>query len=825
MVFWVAASSPSRIEQGFLDIARSLSVPCQSNSAIEVVVRWLRERSSSDWIVVLDDFQAGEVKSSLESPHAGNNAVSQSSTLIFQNTGLLDLGNLNYSSFVSEETRLLVTIPNHPDSIAMLRRKLSPTPYPERDLRDLVQALQYSPLAITLAACYIKENAIGPQDYLAEFMSLQSELEAPFVWHSELSQEQREIPKSVVRAFLLAVKQVRMENSDAIEILSLATVLDRQIIPTALLFHSHYGVRPFHRAIAKLQAFSLISKRRLGENYSMNRCVQQLCEICLRSQGKFGYWKKQVLVLIAKRYGQGDQSFWRICEMINPHAHKSLVDSKFVDRSCMPHGVLLRCMASYEQLQGNYIGAYEKYIEAHAIFQESGEYGKNHRETFSIAERAAGVLTFLDRNEEAEVKINEVRGDMERTLGAEDHQFLASGDTLAKIYVDQGKYGQAEELYRKALKANVEAHHETHVDSLTIKSNLALLLRDQGKYDEAETYFRETLEGSKLERDMDHPDTLHSMSNLATVLTRQGKYVDAEKLNSEALAISERVQGPEHPDTLSMLNNLAIDLANLGRYEEAEQMHRRHVAVKERTLGRENSNTIVAKLNLAVLLDKMGKLGESEKEYEEALNANLKLLGEDNKTTLNLWSSLGVVYLKQKKYEKAENMIRKSLEQREKLLGSEHQLTLISRNNLAGVMQRLGRYEEAEKGFRDVLLTASRTMGDNHPQVLRARNNLGELLREAKMKLDESETLLRNARTGRRKELGKDHPDTLVTTYNLAHLLHDKRLFDNAEPLYKEALEGMTERLGEYHSSTIDCAKNFRLMVEERGRAATATDN
>jgi tetratricopeptide (TPR) repeat protein len=356
------------------------------------------------------------------------------------------------------------------------------------------------------------------------------------------------------------------------------------------------------------------------------------------------------------------------------------------------------------------------------------------------------------------------------------------------------------------------------------------LLRDRGNYEEAETLLRESLEGTKLERELDHPDTLQRMSNLATLFVRQGKYNEAETLTREALDISERVQGPDHPDTLGMVNNLGIALTQLGRYSEAEGMHRRHVEAKKSTL---DSSYVGAKINLAVLLDKMGKIEDSAREYEAALDANETLCGEgdSNPTKLNLWSSLGVIYLKQgtlaraegehakatDKFTKAGNMIEKSLRQREILLGETHQLTLITRNNLGGVKQRLGKYAEAQMGFEEVLqLAAKAEMGDDHPFVLRTTNNLGELLRESKINLEHAKDLLNIALAGRERALGASHPDTLTTMYNLAHRLHDGKDFEKAEELYKKALKGLKERLGPDHSTTRDCDKNFRRLLEEK---------
>ena len=49
-------------------------------------------------------------------------------------------------------------------------------------------------------------------------------------------------------------------------------------------------------------------------------------------------------------------------------------------------------------------------------------------------------------------------------------------------------------------------------------NNLAALLDSQGKYEEAEKIYRQTLALSEKVLPKDHPDTLMSMNNLAFVL-------------------------------------------------------------------------------------------------------------------------------------------------------------------------------------------------------------------------------------------------------------------------------------------------------------------
>src|SRR3546814_4293686 len=60
--------------------------------------------------------------------------------------------------------------------------------------------------------------------------------------------------------------------------------------------------------------------------------------------------------------------------------------------------------------------------------------------------------------------------------------------------------------------------------------------------------------------------------------------------------------------------------------------------------------------------------------------------------------------------------------------------------------------------LRDVLARRLQALGPDHLEVARARNDLGAVLRRTG-KLEECETLYRQAIATRRAQLGDDHPD------------------------------------------------------------------
>ena len=80
--------------------------------------------------------------------------------------------------------------------------------------------------------------------------------------------------------------------------------------------------------------------------------------------------------------------------------------------------------------------------------------------------------------------------------------------------------------------------------------NLAGLYQAQGRYGEAEPLFKRALEVNERVLGPEHPDTLTSVNNLAALYLVQGRYGEAEPLYKRVIEASERVLGKEHPHTL-----------------------------------------------------------------------------------------------------------------------------------------------------------------------------------------------------------------------------------------------------------------------------------
>jgi tetratricopeptide (TPR) repeat protein len=89
-------------------------------------------------------------------------------------------------------------------------------------------------------------------------------------------------------------------------------------------------------------------------------------------------------------------------------------------------------------------------------------------------------------------------------------------------------------------------------------------------------------------------------------------------------------------------------------------------------------------------------------------------------------------------------------------------------------------------------------------------------------KYDEAVPLFREALEIDRETLGDRHPNTLASINNLGHLLEAKGDLAAAEPLHREALKVQRETLGNRHPNTRTSINNLGLLLEAKGDLAAA---
>ncbi|OCK74142.1 TPR-like protein [Lepidopterella palustris CBS 459.81] len=684
-VFWVHTSSAAKFEEGYRNIAERVGIPSWGRPEADIlrlVSSWLCDETNGRWFMILDNaddssvfFNKGDGSKSNEGSGSAPPGDSLSDFLPQSPNGsiLITSRNRELAYRLTERASDVIKVEpmDQGHALALLTKKIG-RDYSEHDAVELLQALDYMPLAITQAAAYISHRE--PHTTISKYLQdlRRSDGERASLLKKEVGDAHTDgrASNSIIATWQMSFEHIRQDYPSAASLLSLMSLFDRQRIPELLLKHNYQEDSTgdkFEDDIYTLSSYSLIRTNIDSNEFEMHRLVQFSMRTWLELNRELETWKEKYISIMDETFPVGRFENWSICQALFPHAKEIL---------------------SYRPVSNDFM---EQWASV----------------AFKIAWYAAETGSYKT----AEVMGRRALEAREKMLGKEHPDTLTSISNLASVLQNQGKYKAAEEMNRRALEGRDNALGKEHPDTLTSVSNLALVLQYQGKYKAAEEMNRRALEAMEKALGKEHLDTLTSVSNLASLLQFQGNYEAAEEMNRRVLEGREKALGKEHPDTLISVSNLASVLQYQGKNVAAEEMNRRALEEKEKVLGKEHPDTLTSVSNLASVLQHQGKYKAAEEMNRQALEGREKVLGKEHPDTLTSVSNLASVLHHQGRYEAAEEMNRRAMEGREKALGKEHPDTLTSVSNLASVLQHQGKNEAAGELHRRALEEREKTLG------------------------------------------------------------------------------------------------------------------
>lgn len=132
-----------------------------------------------------------------------------------------------------------------------------------------------------------------------------------------------------------------------------------------------------------------------------------------------------------------------------------------------------------------------------------------------------------------------------------------------------------------------------------------------------------------------------------------------------------------------------------------------------------------------------------------------------------------------------------------------------------------GRFAEALEGSLALLARAERELGPDHPETLLVVNNLA-VLYDALGRYTEAEPLYQRAISANERRFGPEHPDTLLAFHNLGALYDSMGRYAEAEQLIQRALAARERVLGAEHPDTLQSLHGLASVFELQGRYAEA---
>lgn len=713
---------------------------------------------------------------------------------------------------------------------------------------SLRQELEDQPFALVLAATYMRENDCSVKDYISQICDLRA---------STSFELTAGVPDPVCFAVHLSFACAGTQNPRSAALLSTMSVLETGDIPEAILIGEKESLRSFHGAVRRLRGFGLIRVSPDETMLSLELPIHICAQTELRRQGRLCEWQQKAVSLLSAVFPHGDSSQWRACDVLMPHVDRVLLyDLSYEsdDEARMEHAILLKNVGSYLELHGNFDAAFKKLDQVLKLYKSEGKpniaysdaiYDESALLVRTVEKKIVNTLITQGKFKEAEARAQIIQAKLTASSKKSDSRLLEAllfSNTMGSILHRQGRFKEAEPLYKEALEANIILHDKSHVDSFNIETNLAQLYVDMGKYKAARAMHKTLVADQERILGPTHHNTIYARQMLAKAMAAEGDYSAAAETNEEVLRLAEQVLGSKHPDTLSTKNDLAIAMKELGNFSRSEALHREVLACRlelgsaGKTAAGEAAaeadiNVISSRTNLATVLEKQGKYADAASILEVALASASSELGDRHPVTLTITNTLGLVFLRQGKFTEAESMIAPLLGINEELYGKDHAKTMTVRNNLGGCLQRQGRWKEAIYHHRTTMETAAdpRGLGAKHPFSLRSRNNVAEALREmaeAMRKdpnhdpkeiaeaLEEAKELQEQALQWREEVLGPGHLDTLTSCFNLGQVLHAQGRHQEAGQKYDAALQGFLASSNS-QSQTVTACREKKALLEQ----------
>ncbi|KAJ5564862.1 hypothetical protein N7513_001104 [Penicillium frequentans] len=826
-ILWVHASNAARCETSLRDLAERAKIPGRQNrhaNIFQLFRNWLQDGKIGKWLLVLDNVDDDEL---LRKPLANGTGAqdaqdqapmqpplkylleaSNGSIIVTSRNKAVALEIAGYKKYLIDVQPM-----NKAEALDLMQYKLD-SGVEGADLVQLVEELEFMPLAIVQAASYIVH--CSPRCSVSQYLEKlrHSDRQATNLLTHEGIHMGRdwEAKNSILLTWQISFDHIRRVRRSAADLLSLMSFFDWQGIPEDLLRNqytaknhevldssgdankasgedtessSEYDLdETFESDITTLRDYSFITasehysmSSEHGMVFTMHRLVQLTARTWLKTYGQDEEWKERFIDSLYAEFPTGQYEHRERCRTLFPHV-----------KSAMSHRPKSQdCLQSWAGLL--YKGAW--------YAQECGNLS-DLREMASLSR-------------EQRIKI----------LGLEDQETLDSTIMLAVAYRREGNWREAEQLFIQVLEMRKSKLGADHLDTLASMANLALTFWNQGRWEEAEQLLKQVMETHKIKLGTSHPSTLTSMSNLASTFWKQGRWKEAEQLEVQVMETSKAKLGADHPSTLTSMANLASTFWNQGRLEEAEKLEVQVMETSKAKLGADHPSTLTRMANLASTYRNQGRWKKAEVLDRQTMETSKAKLGADHPFTLTIMANLASTFWNQGRLEEAEQLEMQVMESRKAKLGTNHPDTLTIMANLASTFWNQGRLKEAEQLEVQVMETRKSKFGTNHPDTLMSMANLASTYKNQD-RLEEAEQLFIQVVEMRKAKLGADHPDTLTSMTNLASTFWSQGRSKEAEKLLMQVMETSKTKLGADHPDTLESMNNlaYALWLTHQEKAA-----
>src|SRR5258708_5736833 len=310
---------------------------------------------------------------------------------------------------------------------------------------------------------------------------------------------------------------------------------------------------------------------------------------------------------------------------------------------------------------------------------------------------------------------------------------------IANLYLDIGKYDEAEKLDRISLTNEWKMYGRNSAEAAATLYDLGTTLWKKGDLGNAEKAHREALSIRQRLFGTNHADVAASLCGLGSVYDNQWRQTEAKPLLLQALEIRRQLFPGNNLEVAESLQSLALLCQSEGRWPEAEATAREFLEMCRHIPGRED-RVAAALEDLAVAAGFNGKRDVQEAAHKEAFAIKRQMLPEGHPYVVKSISNLGEILRLQGNLTEAHAVLKTAISIQRKLLGDDYPDTVSSLGSFGQVLESEGNLADAEVIYREALASWRRS-DDHNPQSLWGWGRLCHVL-VAQRKYREAEQLL-----------------------------------------------------------------------------------
>ena len=400
--------------------------------------------------------------------------------------------------------------------------------------------------------------------------------------------------------------------------------------------------------------------------------------------------------------------------------------------------------------------------------------------------------------------------------------------SLAGVLVNIGSYDHAVSELKKVLAVRRAAVPQKPEETLSSQLALADALYRDGDLDAAAHLYGLAVKGVAL-RPLTDALRVDAESGCARVAYAQGHLQRARKMQETLYDQLAQTVPATNVKLIRLRGDLVITLIGLGLRDEALVQAEPLVALNAATLGPRDPQTLESMVTLAKLQHYQHNFEKSLALAQQVYDIRRAKLGAEHPDTLDALHMVATdqVYLAQDDaaFRQADATLDQLLAARTRVLGAEHPDTIASQTLRVRLLSKEAdsaiapdvthRYMSRAIALeRFILLVHQRQLGEDHPLTLMAHGSLASLL-GGDGQYSEALAEARLTLAGNQRVLGADHPIVFATYGLLGDIEVKAGHWAAARQPYEKALAGRNRILGVADAQTIETASRLYEVLHK----------